>query len=332
MRQIPVLVTGGAGFIGSHTCKRLESAGYLPVTVDNLSQGHEDAVRWGPLYKVDTRDPTLLIQVMARHRIKTVLHLAAVTHVSDSIVDPATYYDNNVGGMLSLMAACRAAHVENFVLSSSCATYGIPARVPIAEDSLPCPITPFGRTKLICEEILADHLRAYGLKYVVLRHYNACGADPDGELSERHSPETHIIPRALLAASGRAPHFDLFGSDYTTPDGTCIRDFIHVSDLAEGHLMALQRLERGGERLEVNLGTGHGHSIREVLHAVERVSGRQVPVRERRRRDGDPPKLVANPDKAWKLLGFKAKRSSIDTIIRDAAPAFGLEVQHAQYA
>jgi UDP-arabinose 4-epimerase len=320
-----ILVTGGAGYIGSHACKAVAAAGGLPVTADNLSTGHADAVRWGPLFMADVRNRTALRHLLMTERIDGVLHFAASAYVGESVAEPAKYYDNNVGGMLSLLEACREAGIGTVVLSSSCATYGAPGALPISEDTPQAPINPYGRTKLICEQILRDFGAAYGLNHAALRYFNAAGADPEGALGERHDPETHLIPLALLAAAGRRGALDILGTDYDTPDGTCIRDYIHVSDLARAHVLALAHLLRGGESLALNLGTGRGASIREVVRTVEAVTGRALPVREMPRRPGDPPALVADARRAAQVLGFRPTLSDLDTIVAHAAPWFGLE-------
>lgn len=320
-----ILVTGGAGFIGSHTCKALAAAGALPVAFDNLSTGHADAVRWGPLYAADLRNRAALRDALRSERIDGVLHFAASAYVGESVQDPEKYYDNNVGGMIALLDTCREAGVGRIVLSSSCATYGVPDRLPIGEDTPQRPINPYGRTKLICEEMLKDHGAAYGSRHASLRYFNAAGADPDGELGERHDPETHLIPLALMTAAGRRKKLDILGTDYNTPDGTCIRDYIHVTDLARAHVLALAQLLRGAESLALNLGTGSGLSVREIVGAVERLTGRELPVQEKPRRAGDPPALVADPSEAAARLGFRAEFSDIDTIVRHAAPWFGVE-------
>ena len=322
-----VIVTGGAGFIGSHACKRLAEAGFLPVTVDTLRTGHADAVRWGPLEQTDIRDQDALTAILRRQRATAVMHFAACAYVGESVAAPDLYYDINVGGMISLLGAMRRARVRRLVFSSSCATYGVPDRLPISEDTPQAPINPYGRTKLIGEMMVRDHAAAYGLRAVILRYFNAAGADAGGLLAERHDPETHLVPLALLSAAGRASPLKVFGSDYPTPDGTCIRDFIHVSDLADAHLLALRHLESGGADLVANLGTGRGHSVRDILEAVHRVTGRAVPHRFAARRPGDPAELVAATGRAASILGFAPRRSEIDRIIRDAAPHFGLEIQ-----
>jgi UDP-arabinose 4-epimerase len=317
-------VTGGAGFIGSHACKALAQAGFLPVAFDNLTTGHRDAVRFGPFVWGDVRDARAVEAALHDHRAEAVIHFAASAYVGESMVDPALYYDNNLGGMIGLLAGCRAAGVRNVVFSSSCATYGIPDALPIVEATPQRPINPYGRTKLICEAMLADHGRAYGLRHVALRYFNAAGADPDGELSERHDPETHLIPLALRAAAGTGGPLTVFGTDYDTPDGTCIRDYIHVGDLAQAHVLALRHLLDGGDSVALNLGTGTGVSIRQILAGIEDLTGRPVPVVWGTRRPGDPPALVADPTAARRVLGFAARRSDLRTLLADAAPSFGL--------
>ncbi|MGP3697279.1 UDP-glucose 4-epimerase GalE [Rhodobacter sp. NSM] len=319
-----ILVTGGAGFIGSHACKALHRAGFRPVSYDNLSTGHADAVRYGPLVRGDVRDAGAVEAALRSHGAAAVIHFAASAYVGESMADPARYYDNNVGGMIGLVQGCRAAGVSRIVFSSSCATYGVPDALPIRETTLQQPINPYGRTKLICEQMLRD-LAVEGLRHVALRYFNAAGADPEGELGERHDPETHLLPLALKAASGRAGALAIFGTDYPTPDGTCIRDYIHVADLARAHVLALSRLLEGGESIALNLGTGHGLSVRGIVAAIERVTGRPVPVRLEPRRPGDPPELVADPGLAAAEIGFRTECSDIATIVRHAAPWFGLE-------
>lgn len=319
-----VLVTGGAGFIGSHTCKALRQSGLVPVTFDNLSTGHRDAVRFGPFVQGDCRDSAAVEAALRTHSISAVIHFAASAYVGESVANPGRYYDNNLGGMIGLLAGCHAAGVDRIVFSSSCATYGIPDALPIVESTPQRPINPYGRTKLVCEHMLADHAAAHGLRFVALRYFNAAGADPEGELSERHDPETHLLPLALRAAAGTGGPLHVFGTDYPTPDGTCIRDYIHVCDLARAHVLALRHLAEGGGNLAVNLGTGRGVSIREILAGIGTLTGRPVPVIWGPRRPGDPPALVADPSAAARHLGFRAERSDLASILADAAPSFGL--------
>lgn len=320
-----ILVTGGAGFIGSHICKALSLSGMVPVAYDNLSTGHSDAVRWGPLITADIADHSMLRATLSEFCPSYVIHCAANAYVGESVNDPRKYYRNNVAGSLTLLEACMDHHVEGLVFSSSCATYGIPEVLPIREETPQIPVNPYGRTKLIFEMALEDYAAAYGLRFVALRYFNAAGADSGGELSERHEPETHLVPRALLAAAHKVPQLDVFGNDYDTQDGTCVRDYIHVSDLADAHLAAIRYLVGGGETLRVNLGSGRGASVAEIVGAIHRVTGQQVPVHYGPRRAGDPPSLFADIGRAKAVLGFTPSRSDIETIIRTAAPTFGLE-------
>ncbi|MGO6905254.1 UDP-glucose 4-epimerase GalE, partial [Rhizobium ruizarguesonis] len=309
-----ILVTGGAGFIGSHICKALSRAGMIPVTYDNLSTGHADSVRWGPLIRAELADAATLRRTLAEFSPDCVIHCGANAYVGESVDMPRKYYRNNVVGSLTLLEACLDQDIERIVFSSSCATYGIPASLPIREESPQHPVNPYGRTKLIFEMALEDFAAAYGIRFAALRYFNAAGADPEGELAERHHPETHLIPRALLAAAGRLERLDIFGTDYATEDGTCVRDYVHVSDLAQAHLAAVNHLMAGGGSLSVNLGSGRGTSVREILEAIYRASGREVPVNYRARRVGDPPILFANTARAKAELGFAPVLSDIDTI------------------
>ena len=313
-----ILVTGGAGYVGSHACKALAAAGYTPVAYDNLGRGHRELVRWGPLEVGDLADRARLDEVFARHRPEAVMHFAAFAYVGESVQDPALYYRNNVGGTLELVEATRRAGIEALVFSSTCSTYGVPERMPIDEDTPQRPINPYGATKLAIERMLADYAAAYGLRSVSLRYFNAAGCDPDGETGERHDPETHVIPRVLMAAAGEIGHVEVFGTDYPTPDGTCLRDYVHVADLARGHVQALDYLKRGGATIAVNLGTGRAFSVREVIAAAEQVTGRRIPVREAPRRPGDPPVLVADPARARALLGFAPRYTELAPIVATA--------------
>ena len=329
MTRRSILVTGGAGFIGSHTCKLLSAAGYLPVVYDNLSRGNEESVCWGPLIVGDIRDRRALERVITTRRPQAIIHFAALAYVGESVGEPADYYSTNVTGTIAVLDAARAHAIDNIIFSSSCATYGVPEALPVRETSLQNPISPYGRTKLMGEQIIGDYASAYGMKFAILRYFNACGADPDGELGEWHSPETHLVPRVLMAASGIIDEIEVFGTDYDTPDGTCVRDYIHVSDLASAHLKALQHLEGGGQSLAVNLGTGRGVSIREIIQAVGRITSRPVPAVFKNRRPGDPAELYADPGKARAHLGFVPQLSDIDTIVKTAAPFFGLRTKPA---
>jgi len=313
-----VLVTGGAGYIGSHTCKALSRAGFTPVTYDNLVYGHEWAVKWGALEKGDILDTSRLSHVITTYNPVAVIHFAAFAYVGESVENPAKYYRNNVVGTLSLLEAMNNNGVDKIVFSSTCATYGIPEKVPIAEDTPQRPINPYGRSKLMIEQILADYGDAYGLKSISLRYFNAAGADPEGELGENHDPETHLIPLVLDTAAGRRPNITVYGDDYDTPDGTCIRDYIHVSDLAEAHVCAMIGLgERKLERA-YNLGTGSGYSVMEVIDAGRRLTNRNFMVLKGARRPGDPASLVADTSRANRDLGWLPKYTKIDDMIETA--------------
>ncbi len=323
-----ILVTGGAGYIGSHTCKALAAAGYAPVVLDNLSTGNRGDVHWGPFENADVRDVDRVASILKQYDIGAVIHFAASAYVGESVENPELYYGNNVIGIVNLLRACRLSKVNKLVFSSSCATYGIPETLPIDEETPQKPINPYGRTKLLGEQILEDYAKAYGFNYAILRYFNASGADPSGVLSEKHRPETHLIPLALMAASGRIAQLDVYGTDYPTPDGTCIRDYIHVADLADGHILALRHLEQSRGNVKVNLGSGVGHSIFEVIAAIKQVTGQEVPISLKPRRPGDPPILLANPDLAKRVLEFETRYSDIRTIVRHAAPTFGLDVEN----
>ena len=313
-----VLVAGGAGYIGSHTCKALAAAGFVPVVYDNFSTGHRGFVRWGPLVEGDLLDEEALARTFAEHRPVAALHFAACAYVRESVEDPARYYRNNVVGALNLMDAARSSVNVPIVFSSTCAVYGEPRTLPVTEDTPLTPVSPYGRTKLTVERALSDYDVAYGLRSVRLRYFNACGCDPDGEIGESHDPETHLIPRAILAAMGRIAELTIFGDDYRTPDGTAIRDYVHVRDLADAHVAAVRLLLDGGESISVNLGTGSGFSVREIVDAVERVTDLEVPCRLAPRRPGDPAVLVADSSRAGGVLGFSATHSDVETIVRTA--------------
>jgi UDP-arabinose 4-epimerase len=315
---ISVLVAGGAGYIGSHTCKALSQAGFLPVAFDNLSTGHRDFIRWGPLVEADLRDTAAVTEAIRRHDCAAVLHFAAFAYVGESVTDPAKYYGNNVGGTLSLLAGMREAGRDKIVFSSTCAIYGQDAAVPITESARPDPINPYGASKLMCERILRDYRHAYGIRSFCLRYFNACGADPDGEIGELRDPETHLIPRAMMAIQGHVDDFAVFGTDFPTADGTAVRDYIHVTDLAAGHVAAIQRLLDGSEGDACNLGTGHGYSVKQVLRAIEREANKQVPGTFGPRRAGDPPELVADTSHARAVLDFAPTLSSLEQIVRTA--------------
>jgi UDP-arabinose 4-epimerase len=312
-----VLVTGGAGYIGSHCCKALAEAGFEPFVFDNLSTGHRRAVRWGPLIEGDMRDRDALLSAMRQARPDAVIHFAALSLVGESAQHPERYYDVNVVGTLQLLEAMRAASVERLVFSSTAAVYGEPEEVPISETSPEQPVNPYGATKRACERMMADFDAAHGIRSVRLRYFNAAGADPAAEIGEMHDPETHLLPIVIEAALGRRPAVSVFGSDYPTPDGTAVRDYIHVVDLAAAHVAALRHLLGGGASDALNLGTGRGASVSEVIARVEAVTGRAVPVRAASRRVGDPPVLVADPRRAEAVLGWRAELD-LDAMVGDA--------------
>ena len=325
MTSPAVLVTGGAGFVGSHTCKALAAAGYLPVVYDDLSSGVEDAVRWGPLEVGDIADEARLEAVFETHRPIAVMHFAGFIEAGASVHAPERFYRNNVAGSLSLLRAMRRRKIDRIVFSSSAAVYGDRHAAPISETDRLRPANPYGHSKLMVEEILRDLAADGGTSYCTLRYFNAAGADKDGELRERHDPETHLIPLVLRTAYGLRPEIRIFGTDYDTPDGTCIRDYVHVGDLAEAHVLACRRLLDGGGNLTANLGTGRGHSVREVIQAVEAVTGRPVRVRDDQRRAGDPAVLVAAVDVARRELGWAPARPALAAQIRDAARGIAAE-------
>ncbi len=312
-----ILVTGGAGYIGSHTAKALAARGFTPVVYDNLVYGHRWAVQWGPFIEGDIRDRVKLVDTLRDYNISAVLHFAAFAYVGESMQSPGRYFDNNVTGSLSLLNAMVEAGTRHIVFSSSCATYGIPERMPIGEDTPQVPINPYGETKLIVERALRWFGTAHEITSVALRYFNAAGADPEGRLGEVHLPETHLIPLVLQAAFTGTP-FNVFGDDYPTRDRTCMRDYIHVSDLADAHLLALEYLLDGGPSVALNLGTGNGYSVREVIDAAQAITGREVPHRMVPRRPGDPAILIADPSKAERLLGWQAQRSALQNIVSTA--------------
>jgi len=313
-----ILVTGGAGYIGSHTCKAIAARGWTPVVLDDLDRGHASAVRWGPLYAGDIADTALLRHILSEHSIRAIVHFAAYAYVGESMQEPEKYFLNNVAKSMSMLATALSAGVQQVVFSSSCATYGVPVEMPIRETTPQRPVNPYGESKLAVERTLHWLGATRGLGWMALRYFNAAGADPDGEIGEDHDPEPHIIPRVIQAAMGRLSHVDVFGTDYPTPDGTAVRDYIHVTDLADAHVRALEHLMGDGESLAINLGTGHGHSVREVVNAVERRTGLRVPVREAPRRAGDPPVLVADPALARQVLEWSPRHSSLDEIVDTA--------------
>jgi UDP-glucose-4-epimerase GalE len=313
-----ILVTGGAGYIGSHTAKLLAANGHEPVVFDDMSQGHEWAVKWGPLERGSLSDPARLTEVFASRTIDAVVHFAASALVGESMGNPTKYFRNNTVATLNLLDAMRAAGVGTIVFSSTCATYGDPVRVPIDETHPQAPVNPYGESKLMVEKMLRWYGDAYGLRWMALRYFNAAGADPAGEIGEDHDPESHLIPLVIDAARGTRPAVKIFGAEYPTPDGTAVRDYVHVMDLAEAHLRAIDRLGAGAPSQAINLGTGRGHSVREVVDTVARVSGRIVPAVESPRRPGDPPELVAAPARAREVLGWTCRYADLETIVRHA--------------
>src|ERR1700733_3521853 len=313
-----ILVTGGAGYIGSHTAKELARAGYRVVVYDNLSRGDRSAVRWGPLEEGDLLDQDRLRRVLTEHRIDAVLHFAAFAAVGESMQEPELYFHNNVEGSLSLLDAMRATGVRRIVFSSTCAVYGTPEIVPITEENPKAPLNPYGDSKLMMEKMLYWEGICHGLQWMALRYFNAAGCDEDGEIGEAHEPETHLIPSLLDAALGRRPACPIFGEDYPTPDGTCIRDYVHVTDLADAHVQALRYLENGGPSVALNLGTGNGYSVNQILKAAEAATGRPIPIERQPRRPGDPPRLVAAPQRAMQTLGWMPAHSSVENILRTA--------------
>jgi len=312
-----MLVTGGAGYIGSHATRRFLERGHDVWVLDNLVVGHRAAAPAERLIAGDLSHVPLVEQVLRERKIEAVVHFAAFTYVGESVQDPDKYYQNNLVNTLHLMGAMRRAGVNRLVFSSTCATYGVPLRVPITEDEPQRPINPYGRAKLAVEWALADYAAAYRLGFAALRYFNAAGASPKADIGEDHDPETHLIPLVLQVALGQRPHVEVFGTDYPTPDGTCIRDYIHVDDLADAHLLALLKLQPG-HRLAYNLGTGKGHSVREVIRACEEVTGRKVAVKEGPRRPGDPPELVASSAKAQQELGWQPAYPDLRTIVETA--------------
>ena len=312
-----VLVAGGAGYIGSHTCKALAAAGHMPIVYDNLHTGHRWAVKWGPFEQGDLNDAAALAATMKRHKPEAVINFAALAYVGESNDEPTLYYRNNVAGMVSLLEAMRAHDIGTMVFSSSCASYGVPQHVPIGEDTPQNPINPYGRTKFVGELMLRDACAAHGLGAVALRYFNAAGADEAGEIGEEHEPETHLIPLVLQTAAGVRSSIAIFGTDYDTPDGTCVRDYIHVTDLAAAHVAAVTAC-RAGKFAAYNLGTGTGASITEVIGRARQITRKPIPAKAEARRPGDPPVLVADPSRALAGLGWTAAHSSLDNIISTA--------------
>lgn len=313
-----VLVTGGAGYIGSHTCKALAAAGYTPVAIDDLSTGNRSFVQWGPFERVDVNDAAAMDAICARSRPQAILHFAGLIAAGESVVEPARYYRSNLDGLLSVVECCRRNRIRSLIFSSSAAVYGEPLYVPIDESHPTAPVNPYGHTKLIGERIIADSAGAYDFKAASLRYFNASGADPDGELGEAHALETHLVPLALRAAFDRSFVLPIFGDDYPTADGTAIRDYVHVSDIARAHVLALQSIETHRQNLVLNIGTGRGFSVREIIDTVSRITGRAVKTRSHTRRPGDPAALVADPKRSREILNWTPTLSNLDSIVSTA--------------
>ena len=313
-----VLVTGGAGYIGSHTCKALSEAGFRPIVFDNLVSGHRWAVQWGPLIKGDLQDVQLLVDVLAKYPIHAVIHCAAYAYVGESMVRPGKYFRNNVSNTINLLDAMVATGVECLVFSSSCATYGVPHQLPISETHTQKPINPYGESKLFVERLMYWYGVAHGIRAYALRYFNAAGDDLDGEIGEDHDPETHLIPLVVQAALGQRKELRIYGTDYNTPDGTAVRDYIHVQDLAAAHVAAVKKLLAGSQSRYLNLGTGTGLSVRDIVNAVELISGQSINIVHDERRPGDPAMLVAAPGSAAEILGWHPRYSDLNTLVHSA--------------
>jgi UDP-glucose 4-epimerase len=314
-----ILVTGGAGYIGSYMCKCLAKNGYKPIVLDNLVRGHREAVKWGPFYEGSIADKTLLMHVFSKYEVAAVMHFAAFCYVDESVREPIKYYQNNVANTINLLEVMIENNISNFIFSSSCATYGEPIEIPITEQHPQNPINPYGRSKLMVEQILDDSRNIYGLKSVSLRYFNAAGADPDGELGEDHTPETHLIPLVLQTALGQKQAINIFGDDYPTEDGTCTRDYIHISDLAQAHLLALEMLLNSQlTGRYYNLGNRKGYSVREVIETAQKITQKKIPTKTNKRRAGDPSVLIGSGQKAVKELRWKPQFSDLETIIETA--------------
>jgi UDP-glucose 4-epimerase len=313
-----ILVTGGAGFIGSHCCKALHRKGYIPVTIDNLIYGHRENVRWGSFYQGDAGDSRILDRIFKDNKIDAVMHFAAFAYVGESVTDPQKYYANNVKNTINLLQSILENNVRFFIFSSTCATYGMPQKLPLYENHRRQPISPYGKSKYMIEEILADYHTAYDFEFISLRYFNAAGADPESEIGEKHDPETHLIPLILDVAKGRSEAIRVFGTDYETADGSCIRDYIHVSDLADAHILALEKLMDGSSSDFINLGTGSGFSVLQSIETASRVTGKNIPHIAADRRPGDPAVLTASNEKARRILGWKPRYTQLDEIIQTA--------------
>jgi len=315
---VNVLVTGGAGYIGSHCCKELHKRGYNPIVIDNLVYGHRENVKWGDFYEADIADENQLELCFKKYQIDAVMHFAGYAYVGESVANPMKYYENNVKKTIDFLNFLLRKKVKIFIFSSSCAVYGNPNSIPIGEEHSKDPINPYGKGKLMVENILQDYDIAYGINFMSLRYFNAAGADPDCEIGEKHNPETHLIPLVLEAASGKLKSIDIFGTDYPTEDGTCIRDYIHVSDLAEAHVLSLEKVLNGEKSDFINLGTGRGYSVLEIIEKASEITGRNIPTIRAPRRSGDPPILVADNHRALDELGWHARFAGIEGIIETA--------------
>jgi UDP-glucose 4-epimerase len=313
-----IMITGGAGYIGSHCVALLKAANQPLVVVDNMVNGHTPLLQEAPHLPLNTQDVAAMAQAMTEHKVTAVMHFAAFAYVGESCTDPGKYYENNVYGTLCLLQAMRQAGVKRLIFSSTCATYGIPQTVPITEATPQSPVNPYGHSKLMVEQILRDFATAHEMQFLAFRYFNAAGADPQGRIGEWHEPETHLIPLALQAITGKAPALKVFGNDYPTPDGTCVRDYIHVTDIAKAHVMGLDYLVQGGASNFLNIGTGTGYSVKQIIAQCEATTGKTVPHTYGPRRPGDPPELVANPAQIRQVLGWQPDFSDLATIIKTA--------------
>ena len=313
-----ILVVGGAGYIGSHMCKYLSQNGFTPIVLDNLVYGHRRAVKWGPLIQGSMENKPILDMIFTDYEITAVMHFAAFAYVGESVTNPGKYYDNNVAATISLLETMRKHNVSKFIFSSTCATYGEPVEIPIRETHPQAPINPYGRSKLMVEQILDDYQNAYGLTSISLRYFNAAGADPDGEIGEDHNPETHLIPIILQTALGKRDKITVFGDDYSTEDGTCIRDYIHVTDLSQAHLLALERLMNNQPGGRYNLGNGNGNSVKQVVDTAREITGEKIPSKYAERRPGDPAILIGSSEKAIKELGWRPEFADLKSILETA--------------
>ena len=313
------IVVGGGGYIGAHVCKRIFDCGGRPIVFDNFEAGHTHAVKWGPFEKVDLRNRSATQKAFQKYQgVKTVIHLASSIEVGEGERAPEGFYENNVSGALNLMMSMRAMGADRLIFSSTCATYGETQNMPLLETEIQNPFSVYGKTKLAIEHMIQSYHKAYGLKYVTFRYFNASGADASGEIGEEHDPETHLIPNALKAAAGLGKGLKIFGTDYDTPDGTCVRDYIHVSDIAEAHIQAIRVMDSGLTQAEVNLGTGEGYSVLQIINAIEQITGLTVPYEDAPRREGDLTQLYANAERARDILSFVPQHSSLENIIATA--------------